>query len=69
MLCMILVILYALLDYSYNWRSNCSYTSQLVTYFVTADMTKISLREALCYGTQVLRSGINGFFLHCRTLL
>jgi len=40
---MILVILNALFDYSYYWRSNCPYTSQLVTYVVTADMTKVTL--------------------------
>jgi len=40
---MILVILNALFDYSYYWRSNGPYTSQLVTYIVTADMTKVTL--------------------------
>jgi len=33
------------------------------------DCSLISLREALCCGTQVLRSGINDFLIHCRALL
>lgn len=43
MLCMILVILYTLFDYAYYQRSTCPCISHLVTYVVTADMTKIAL--------------------------